>query len=805
MFLSLSNKGSVVVIDFPQIFLTIKKLSLNYFHNNKIIILFVLFFITTFSPAFSQTNNLSGIRLSSMYEGLLNKTSILLNDNEPIELDNSFSISFDFSFFSNKYFGDILKIEDDRHCVLTLLYDQHSNSSISFIELMDTSNSQQINIPFLRRDLIRNRWYNLKITFDKNQNKIKTYINGEFKGEIPFKLTNQKHFKFAFGLKDLKDVISHDFADIMLKNILITENNQKKYFWSLNPFENYLTDNINGAKLKIINPNWVYEDHKNWRKLAEFSFTESGIHEFGVAYDSINSRLFINRLDNIVIYDLVTGKDSVIKFKSKCPVIVNDFFYDNNKKELYSYLTGMSKVSIYDLRKNEWIVKEIEKKDAEGHYYGSAKFSYPNSDDLYLLGGYGYYKVNNDLFKYNFKKKTWERIKLKLNEMTPRDGLAFGKGFKEGEYIIFGGVGNKTGNQNDGFAPFYDAYILNMKKLTLTKLKLPGIQKFTYFSLSGLYLNKKDSVIYFLAQTPESNFVTTTLEEVNLKNGNVEQVGNKFKTDRLFGNNAYLDYNKSTNEFITTFFDDFKVKIYAISYPPIAVSENIYSDDKNPKSSRSFTVLILSVFAIGFSFIYLLVRKKKQNPSVQAALEKVVGENYTIESDVIKNAIKLFGGFRIFDKDGKDISSEFSQKIKEIFLIILIRSFDQHRQKGMTSEELSTIIWPESSGDKLKSSRGVAISRIRKLLPSVEGIKLEFIDKLWCITLDNGAIIDYAEYIRIRKTRNSDKYLSNEKMDSLINILEGGEFLKGISYEWLDPIKMKINAEIVELLISHIQ
>lgn len=187
---------------------------------------------------------------------------------------------------------------------------------------------------------------------------------------------------------------------------------------------------------------------------------------------------------------MVSANDSIIKYKSKSPTYWNDLFYDDNKQLLYSYFTGLGKVSVYDLNKNAWIVKDGST-NTNGHYFGSAKFSCPNDDDLFLLGGYGWYKAKNDLFKYDFVKKEWQEVKLKKNEMTSRAWFSFGKGFSDGEYLIYGGFGNDSGNQELGFKSNYDLYLLNMKDSTITKLKLPE-HKFNYAMLfNNAYLEKK--------------------------------------------------------------------------------------------------------------------------------------------------------------------------------------------------------------------------------------------------------------------------------------------------------------------------
>ncbi len=761
--------------------------------------LLVLIFVQFIYP---QNRDFNGIKFNSKNVERSKKTSIFLNDGKPIKLENSFSISFDVSFWTYKYFGTILRVEDESKNEIRVVYNQHFDKDISYLEIIESSNNKQIYIPFPHKELIRNKWYFIKLIFDRNENILKVYVDNIFKSETLYPFKNQKFFDFVFGIKDWNNPQDFDVPGISIKNILITEIDKRKYFWSLNPLnDNGYKDKINGSKLKLINPIWVYEDSKIWRKLADIKISDHSMSHLGVAYDSINSRFFTDRREDLLIYDLITGINSVIKYKTTSPAFWNDLFYNPDKQNLYSYFTAMGKVSVFDLKKNEWAIIDTSKDD-EGHYFGSAKFSYPKSNDLYLLGGYGLYAVKNDLFKYNFVNKEWEKIKLKKNEMTPRAWFTFGKGFKDGEFLIYGGIGNETGDQEYGLNTYYDLFILSLNDSTITKLKLPKEQKFKYaFLFNDLYLDRKDSSIYFLSQNDEGKSFPVSLNKLDLKTGNVFPVGNKFwiKNDDKWIY-SHLHYNKSTNELISVIFDTTKLEIYAINYPPISESIKTFVETESSDNSRLIIILsisaLIAIIVLGYFFIW----RKKQNSIEQVASQNIKGETIQLENRSTRNSIQLFGGFDIYDNEGKDMISDFSPKLKEIFLLILLRSFNHYQHKGITSEELSSIIWPDASPESVKSNRGVAINKIRKLLSDVEGVDLEFSDKLWFIKMNNSSRCDYLGYLRFCDAAKNGNAVQNNSISSLLNIVKDGEFLKGISYEWLDSLKFAINNEIIKSL-----
>ena len=71
--------------------------------------------------------------------------------------------------------------------------------------------------------------------------------------------------------------------------------------------------------------------------------------------------------------------------------------------------------------------------------------------------------------------------------------------------------------------------------------------------------------------------------------------------------------------------------------------------------------------------------------------------------------------------------------------------------------------------------------------------------------MNNGSRCDYADYLKFFIFFKKVNGYENNSIDSLINIVDGGEFLKGISYEWLDSIKFAINNEVISCIKSYFE
>jgi DNA-binding SARP family transcriptional activator len=748
-----------------------------------------LIFILFAASVYGQPNNYYGVKFNSKNVERNFRTSLFLNEGKPLQLNESFSISFDISFWTPIFFGPVLRIETPNDQI-NLFYNQHKHPDTSYAQIIIPSMDEQTFIAIAKKELLRNRWFNFRFEFNKDENIIKVYGNYTLKAEIPYNIsTAEGSFNFIFGIKDLDNLHDFDVPAMSIRNILITVNDKPRHSWELNPFEDYIHDKISNARIRLVNPGWVYEDHRKWTKAAEIVISDTVLNYPGIAFDSVNSRFFIDRLNDILIYNLLSGKSSVINHNAKSPSIWNELFYDADKQLLYSYMNGMSKVSVFDLNKKEWIERDTSV-NVNGHYFGSGKFSYPRSDQLYLLGGYGFYTFKKDLLKYNFRDEKWEKVPLKRNDLNPRAWFTFGKGFNEGEYLIYGGIGNESGQQADGISIHHDLYILNMKDSTIIKLNTLQENTSTYaFLFNDLHLDRTDSLFYFLSQADKGNSFPVSLKMYDLKTGSLSSMGNEFwqRSDAKWIY-SHLHYSKATDELVSVIFDTTSVEIFTISLPLLPADVEIFAEVKAAENNDYLRYIFLASGIAAAIIIYSLWKRKKEPAGEQAVLP---------ETAEFKNFIRLFGGLNIYDKEGKDITFSFSPKLKEIFLFILIKSLIKNHRKGITSEELSSVFWPDSSPENTKSNRGVAINKIRTILSSAEGIYLEFAEKLWLIRVSNGAGCDYNEYIRIKESVKNDRRVITPEEAELIN---GGEFLKGISYEWLESTRFAVNQEVISFL-----
>ncbi|MGD9931797.1 MAG: LamG-like jellyroll fold domain-containing protein [Mangrovibacterium sp.] len=164
-----------------------------------------------------------------------------------------------------------------------------------------------------------------------------------------------------------------------------------------------------------------------------------------------------------------------------------------------------------------------------------------------------------------------------------------------------------------------------------------------------------------------------------------------------------------------------------------------------------------------------------------------------------RNYIQLFGDFKVVDKDGNDITNQFTPKIKQLFLLILL--YAQHSKKGISTKKLSDILWPDLTYQNAKNSRGVTIRKLRLILQSLDEVEVVFNIDCWTVRFSKDVYCDYVECLKLlneNRDHHADFYLDFYKT------IRAGEAFKGESHDWLDDFKGNIGNSIVDVLMQFI-
>ncbi|BBE18226.1 hypothetical protein AQPE_2388 [Aquipluma nitroreducens] len=214
-----------------------------------------------------------------------------------------------------------------------------------------------------------------------------------------------------------------------------------------------------------------------------------------------------------------------------------------------------------------------------------------------------------------------------------------------------------------------------------------------------------------------------------------------------------------------------------------------------PILSRSLIALVI-FFLIVFSYFKIPFRKLKKHPSTADKIRSI--ENAIIHKPET-NYIQLFGDFKVLDKNGIDISSQFTPKLKQLFLIILL--YSQRNKNGISTKELTDILWSGHSSQSAKNSRGVTIRKLRLIIESLESVQINFQIDRWSMVFDGNVYCDYVECLKLLKR---EKIHDTDFNLNFYHIIQEGELFKGESYDWLDDFKGFVGNNIVDVLLKFI-
>ncbi len=220
---------------------------------------------------------------------------------------------------------------------------------------------------------------------------------------------------------------------------------------------------------------------------------------------------------------------------------------------------------------------------------------------------------------------------------------------------------------------------------------------------------------------------------------------------------------------------------------------------KEAISSSWILGLILFLGILGFYLRHRLIHKDRTDMDKTLETELIPVKVPFSASIAPENSehICCFGGLKVIDADGKDVSKKFSPKIKQLFVLILLNSVGG--RNGIGSKDLSDCLWPGTSPQNAKNIRGTNIQNLKALLASCSGMKLVFQDKLWLFEFTEQYFIDYAFVeARLNEAGANDVEKLVRQLPELLSILKKGTLFPNMRESWIDPYIDRMSNRIIE-------
>jgi two-component SAPR family response regulator len=245
------------------------------------------------------------------------------------------------------------------------------------------------------------------------------------------------------------------------------------------------------------------------------------------------------------------------------------------------------------------------------------------------------------------------------------------------------------------------------------------------------------------------------------------------------------------------------VSIYTLSFPPES-REELYQEDRAESGYRPFIIgaFLFAILLICIViFIYTHYNREKQvyaenNDQLQDYSNIAVKP---ISPQKRNKSISLFGEFCVIDKDGNDITKEFSPMLKLLFILILLHTFKGG--KGISSVKLKDTLWFDKTEESAKNNRGVSLNKLRMIFDLVGQINIKSNNSYWTVEFGDDVYCDYSQALYLIDKLSKNKETDTNDIVKLLSIVSG-ELLPSLQVEWVDPFKADFSNTLVDLLLD---
>jgi two-component SAPR family response regulator len=747
-----------------------------------------------------------------------NRTSLDLTPVKPFKFSKGFSISFDVLFKqeSKQIFGYILRIIGNNNQNIDLVLS--SEKGILYPNIVATSSKTEslVNYLFSENNNTFNQWIPIAITFEMDKKRLDISIGNK---RYTFENSNLNDFKdvrIVFGKNDYLKSQIIDVPPMVIKNITISDARQKPlYYWDLSKHTSEgIYDDLKNHFAVCSNPIWIIDRHAQWEKLLSIN-TKSNPQ---ICYNEKTNDVAIADKKVFITYNTnnnILKKDSLV-YGQPHGNLINQLIYNlfTNKYCSYSF---EKKITYYDSLKKSW---NNNSPDFDQYHWHHNRYLYPGDSCLYIFFGYGHHKYKNNILKYNFKTDSMETISFHGDTIPPRYLSGLGK-IDDDRIIIFGGHGSVSGNQELAPHNYYDSYIINLRSKRIKKLWELNISDKSFVVANSLVVDTIRHCFYTLCY-PQQEFRThLMLYRFSLDLPEYEILADSipFAFHDIY---SYTDLflNKEKRELIaltssplipdsTSF-----LSIYTLAYPPLARADLIQKETRQNNKLTLALILIISMLGLyGGYFVYNRMKKKMRKQEKEQVNEISVSvSNPENEEEIVSSGIKpvniqlkkqsifLFGGFQVIDKEGQDITKEFTPLLEHLFLIILLYTLKDG--KGISSVKLREILWFDKNEESAKNNRGVALNKLRQIFEPVGIIHINKQYLSWIIEFGEDIYCDYYEALILMNRLKDRGNRTTKDIKRLLSIVSAGELLHHLQVEWIDSFKADFSNNLIDLFLD---
>lgn len=645
-----------------------------------------------------------------------------------------FDLEFNMALYSTESVGYVLRVKGaDEGQIFNLFFDFRGDDIL--FRLNQEGKCVLIALPVSKAEAMKSHWFKVKIAFNLKQDEITLKIHDQEKVCKGVLLSDEFSPKIVFGKSD--HII--DVPEIAVDKLVV--NAEHTYTFPLDEADGESVCNQEGG------------------------FASAS--EAGSCYNADRNEIYYFNRDSLFVYNMETGSTSAKAFAERCPVklFLAGSFFDSGSERLYAYEVytenGDSEpmIASLDLHTLGWRVESYSRLSMQLHhhcsYYDAVRKRYT------IFGGFGNMYYSNKFYMFNAEEERWNTLgSLSGDFLCPRYFSSAGYLDSNHSVYIFGGMGNESGDQVIGRRYFHDFYKVDLQEMRVQKLwDISEGQPNMVPAQDMVILN--DSCFYVLRYPESVSNSFLHLYRFSVEDGSCHILGDSIPiySDKIT-TNARLYYNERQSRLFVTVqetSDDVssKFSVYSLLFPPVSL-EKYTANNGGGNASHVWLVLVAAVVAVAGGSVWIVYKRHRnsgkgedgkavrQDKEQLPEASDVKVEKMAVDTGTV-NSMYLFGDFSVFDRNGRNISYMFSLRIKQIFCLILRYS----DADGISSKQLSDLIWPDKPKDKVKNSRGVAINHLRKILKELDGIELVYEKGCFRFTLSSDFYCDYLRFMAI--------------------------------------------------------
>jgi hypothetical protein len=745
----------------------------------------------------------TGTSVSAQYYGMKflaheysldQRSGLNLTPDQALEVKDKLELQFHLRLEPNQssYYGYVFRMifGDQTVDLMHGIYPENPNNFE--VILGDKISKIAFHIPI---EELLNDWIHLRFEFDFKTEKVFCFVNEKVLEDDLINIDNKEGFHLMFGAHSYTTrLTSTDVPGMIIRDVEVKSRDQYSYSWPLNEIEGTRAHSEpEGQDGNATNPEWLLKHHNTWNTRLELEL--DGVIKS--AYDARNDKLYIVSEDAVIVYDVVNNSKRSIELNTPSPVrMITELIFDTLSNSLISYSLDNQYISRFDFDTKQW--SSYSPGDLnETVYWQHNRFIGPDGS-LITLGGYGHFMYKNSLMAWNPETKQFQSLAYS-GTFHPRYLAGAGYNSKDGQYYVLGGYGSESGNQRESPGYYYDILQFSLEDRSFSTVFEFTDTQMEFCFASSLVFDEANNM-YALSFSKYQFDNQLQLLRIPLDKPELIQLGNPIEYSFLdIQSQADLYYCRRTTELIAVSSynaeNSTSLAVHSIAFPPQPFISHAISLNQGKRSILWYiggAMLLLIALFIAIR----LPKKKKESPR---KVKPATTPRETIQK-TRENSIILFGGFQVIDKEGKDITAQFTPLPKKLFLFILLHSLRSN--KGVSSNTMYETFWFDKSVESARNNRAVNIVKLKSLLENVDTASISKETGYWKFDFDPSSLyVDYLEYLQI--VRGSSEPTRDDIVD-LLAIVENKPFLNNTNADWLDPFKSEVSNEIIDTFLKYL-